>query len=127
MAPTTLEGIEKYLGSGMIRGIGPAYAKRLVKAFSENVLEVIEERPERLREVGGIGPKRAERIVAGWAEQKVVREIMLFLHAHSVGTSRAVRIYKTFGLRPSRSSQRTPTASLATSGSSASKRPTRSR
>ena len=95
--PTTLDGIERYLGSGMIRGIGPAYAKRLVKAFAEAVFDVIEQDPGRLREVEGIGPKRAERIAAGWAEQKVVREIMLFLHAHSVGTSRAVRIYKTYG------------------------------
>ena len=95
--PTTLEGIERYLGSGMIRGIGPTYAKRLVKIFGEAVFDVIEQEPERLREVEGIGPKRADRIAAGWAEQKVVREIMLFLHAHSVGTSRAVRIYKTYG------------------------------
>ncbi len=95
--PTTLDGIERYLGSGMIRGIGPAYAKRLVKSFGETVFEVIEADPDRLREVEGIGPVRAARIVAGWAEQKVVREIMLFLHAHGVGTSRAVRIYKTYG------------------------------
>ena len=95
--PTTLDGIERYLGSGMIRGIGPAYAKRLVKAFGETVFDVIEAEPARLREVEGIGPKRAERIAAGWAEQKVVREIMLFMHAHGVGTSRAVRIYKTYG------------------------------
>ena len=95
--PTTIEGIERYLGSGMIRGIGPAYAKRLVKEFGEAVFDVIEQQPERLREVDGIGPKRAERIAAGWAEQKVVREIMLFLHAHGVGTSRAVRIFKIYG------------------------------
>ena len=96
-APTTLEGIEKYLGSGMIRGIGPVYAKKLVRAFGEAVFDLIEQEPDRLREVTGIGPKRAERIVAGWAEQKVIREIMLFLHSHGVGTSRAVRIYKTYG------------------------------
>ena len=95
--PTTLEGIEKYLGSGMIRGIGPAYATKLVRAFGEAVFELIEQEPARLREVTGIGPKRAARIVAGWAEQKVIREIMLFLHAHGVGTLRAVRIYKTYG------------------------------
>jgi exodeoxyribonuclease V alpha subunit len=96
-APTTLEGIERYLGSGMIRGIGPVYAKKLVAAFGEAVFDLIEAEPARLREVTGIGPKRAERIVAGWAEQKVIREIMLFLHSHGVGTSRAVRIYKTYG------------------------------
>ena len=96
-APTTIEGIEKYLGSGMIRGIGPIYAKKLVRAFGEAVFEVIAQEPGRLREVTGIGPKRAERIIAGWAEQKIIREIMLFLHSNGVGTSRAVRIYKTYG------------------------------
>ena len=96
-APTTIEGIEKYLGSGMIRGIGPVYAKKLVRAFGEAVFEIIAQEPDRLREVTGIGPKRAERIIAGWAEQKIIREIMLFLHSHGVGTSRAVRIYKTYG------------------------------
>jgi exodeoxyribonuclease V alpha subunit len=95
--PTTLEGIERYLGSGMIRGIGPVYAKRLVKGFGETVFDLIEQQPERLREVTGIGVRRAERIIAGWVEQKVIREIMLFLHANGVGTSRAVRIYKTYG------------------------------
>src|SRR6201981_3857270 len=96
MQPTTIEGIEKYLGSGMIRGIGPVYAKKLVRAFGEAVFDVIQQQPDRLREVTGIGPKRAERIVAGWAEQRVIREIMLFLHSNGVGTSRAVRIYKTY-------------------------------
>jgi exodeoxyribonuclease V alpha subunit len=96
-APTTVEGIEKYLGSGMIRGIGPIYATKLVAAFGEAVFEIIELEPGRLREVTGIGPKRAERVVAGWAEQKVIREIMLFLHSNGVGTSRAVRIYKSYG------------------------------
>jgi exodeoxyribonuclease V alpha subunit len=95
--PTMTEGIEKYLGSGMIRGIGPIYARKLVRAFGDAVFDVIEHEPGRLREVTGIGPKRAERIVAGWAEQKVIREIMLFLHSNGVGTSRAVRIYKTYG------------------------------
>jgi exodeoxyribonuclease V alpha subunit len=69
----------------------------LVRAFGDAVFDVIEQEPGRLREVTGIGPKRAERIVGGWAEQKVIREIMLFLHSNSVGTSRAVRIYKTYG------------------------------
>jgi exodeoxyribonuclease V alpha subunit len=96
-APTTVEGIEKYLGSGMIRGIGLVYAKKLVRAFGDAVFDVIEQEPPRLREVTGIGPKRAERIIAGWAEQKIIREIMLFLHSNGVGTSRAVRIYKTYG------------------------------
>jgi exodeoxyribonuclease V alpha subunit len=95
--PTSVEGIEKYLGSGMIRGIGPVYAKKLVRAFGEKVFDVIEAEPARLREVTGIGPVRANRITDAWAEQKVVREIMVFLHSHSVGTARAVRIYKTYG------------------------------
>jgi len=95
--PTTLEGIEKYLGSGMIRGIGPTYARALVRAFGDAVFDLIEQQPVRLREVTGIGMKRAQRIVAGWADQKAIREIMLFLHANGVGTSRAVRIYKTYG------------------------------
>jgi exodeoxyribonuclease V alpha subunit len=95
--PTTVEGIEKYLGSGMIRGIGPIYAKRLVRAVGEAVFDVIEDQPERLREVDGIGPKRAGKIIGGWADQKIIREIMIFLHAHGVSTSRAVRIFKTYG------------------------------
>lgn len=97
MPPTTTEGIEKYLGSGMIRGIGPAYARKLVRAFGGQVFDVIEAEPHRLREVAGIGPKRADGIATGWAEQQAVREIMIFLHANGVGTSRAVRIYKTYG------------------------------
>lgn len=96
-APTSIDGIEKYLSSGMIRGIGPVYAKKMVKAFGEKVFDIIEAEPERLREVGGIGPVRAQRITAAWAEQKVVREIMVFLHSNGVGTARAVRIYKTYG------------------------------
>src|SRR5271155_4084389 len=96
-APTSIDGIEKYLGSGMIRGIGPAYAKKLVRAFGEKVFDTIEAEPARLREVTGIGPVRAKRITDAWAEQKIVREIMVFLHSHGVGTARAVRIYKTYG------------------------------
>ena len=95
--PTSADGIEKYLSSGMIRGIGPAYAKRLLRAFGEKVFDIIEATPDRLREVDGIGPVRASRIAAAWAEQKAVREIMVFLHSHGVGTARAVRIYKTYG------------------------------
>jgi exodeoxyribonuclease V alpha subunit len=96
-APTTAEGIEKYLGSGMIRGIGPIYASKLVGAFGADVFEVIEQEPDRLREVPGIGKVRAGRIAQAWADQKVVREIMVFLHSHGVGTARAVRIFKTYG------------------------------
>jgi exodeoxyribonuclease V alpha subunit len=96
-APTSIDGIEKYLGSGMIRGIGPVYAKKLLRAFGEKVFDVIEAEPHRLREVTGIGPTRARRITSAWAEQKIVREIMVFLHSHGVGTARAVRIFKTYG------------------------------
>jgi exodeoxyribonuclease V alpha subunit len=95
--PTGAEGIEKYLASGQMRGIGPAMAKRIVAAFGDATFDIIEANPERLTEVSGIGPWRAGRIVAGWAEQKAVREIMIFLHAHGVGTARAVRIFKTYG------------------------------
>ncbi|TNC74188.1 SF1B family DNA helicase RecD2 [Rubellimicrobium roseum] len=95
--PTSLEGIERYLGSGMIRGIGPVYAKRLVQLFGERVFDVIEAEPQRLREVGGIGPKRMARITSAWADQKVIRSIMVFLHSHGVGTARAVRIFKAYG------------------------------
>jgi len=95
--PTTAEGIEKYLGSGMVRGIGPKLAQRIVGAFGEATFEIIEVSPEKLREVPGIGEFRAGKIAAGWAEQKAVRDIMVFLHSHGVGTSRAVRIFKTYG------------------------------
>jgi exodeoxyribonuclease V alpha subunit len=84
-APTSAEGIEKYLSSGMIRGVGPVYAKKLVRAFGEKVFEIIETTPDRLREVEGIGPVRAASILVAWAEQKAVREIMVFLHSHGVG------------------------------------------
>jgi exodeoxyribonuclease V alpha subunit len=95
--PTTLEGIEKYLGSGMIKGIGPHFAKKLVKAFGENVFEIIELSPDRMLELPGIGKKRKELVESAWADQKIIREIMVFLQSYGVGTSRAVRIYKTYG------------------------------
>src|SRR5436309_2963958 len=95
--PSTLEGIEKYLGSGMVRGIGPHFAKKLVQAFGEAVFDVIEQTPDRLTALDGIGPKRKQRVVEAWEAQKIIREIMVFLHSHGVGTARAVRIYKTYG------------------------------
>lgn len=95
--PTTLEGIEKYLASGLIRGIGQVYAKKLVKAFGEKVFDIIEESPEQLMQVDGIGSHRSAQIVKGWEAQKSIRQIMLFLHQYGVSTARAVRIYKTFG------------------------------
>ncbi|HOC58053.1 MAG TPA: ATP-dependent RecD-like DNA helicase [Verrucomicrobiota bacterium] len=96
-APTTREGIEKYLGSGLVKGIGPVYARKLVHKFGEKIFEVIEQTSARLEEVEGIGPQRRRRIKGAWAEQKVVREIMVFLHSQGVSTSRAVRIHKTYG------------------------------
>ena len=95
--PTTREGIERYLGSGLIRGIGPELAQRLVAAFGDEVFAIIETEPERLCEVPGIGKLRRERLVGAWADQKHVRSIMVFLHSHGVGTARAVRIYRTYG------------------------------
>jgi exodeoxyribonuclease V alpha subunit len=97
MPPSSIEGIEKYLGSGMIKGIGPHFAKKLVKAYGEDVFDVIEKEPDRLLNLRGIGKKRVEKITSGWADQKAIREIMVFLQSNGVGTSRAVRIYKTYG------------------------------
>jgi len=96
-APTTREGVERYLGSGLIKGIGSVYAKKLVAKFGEKIFEIIENESARLQDVDGIGPERRRRIKAAWAEQKVIREIMVFLHSHGVSTSRAVRIFKTYG------------------------------
>jgi len=79
--PTSIDGIQKYLGSGMIRGIGPVYARKMVTAFAEKVFDIIEAEPDRLREVTGIGTVRAKLITDAWAEQKIVREIMVFLHS----------------------------------------------
>lgn len=97
VTPTSLEGMEKYLGSGMVKGIGPHFAKKLVDAFKESVFEVIESEPEKILALEGIGKKRLDKITSAWAEQKIVREIMVFLQSHGVGTARAVRIYKTYG------------------------------
>src|SRR6516225_4747336 len=95
--PTTVEGIERYLSSGLVKGIGPVLAKKLVGRFGAEVLGLIENRIAELQSVDGIGPKRRERIAHAWQEAKQVREIMLFLHSHGVSTSRAVRIFKTYG------------------------------
>jgi exodeoxyribonuclease V alpha subunit len=92
--PSSIEGIKRYLGSGMIKGIGPHFAGKLVAAFGAP--DVIERTPQRLLEVDGI-ETRLNRITSAWADQKVIREIMVFLHEHGVGTARAVRIFKTYG------------------------------
>ncbi len=95
--PNTKEGMAKYLGSGLIKGIGPNFAKRLVDAFGEEIFDVIENTPEKLTDVQGIGAVRAKKITHSWSDQKVVREIMVFLQSHGVTTTRATRIYKTYG------------------------------
>jgi exodeoxyribonuclease V alpha subunit len=97
VAPRTVEGIEKYLASGLVKGIGPTYARRIVEAFGERTLQVIDESPTFLTEVRGIGPKRIQRIRESWQEQRAVRDIMVFLQSHGLGTARAARIYKTYG------------------------------
>lgn len=95
--PTSREGIEKYLGSGMVKGIGPIYAKKLVSHFGEKIFDIIESESGRLEEVAGIGPGRRRKIKDAWSEQRFIREIMVFLHSHGVSTGRAVRIYKLYG------------------------------
>lgn len=95
--PATVEGIRKYLGSGLIKGVGPVIAERIVKKFGADTLPVIEEQPERLHEVLGIGPKRVAMIIRAWEDQKHIKDIMLFLQSHGVNTSLAVKIYKEYG------------------------------
>ena len=97
VAPATLIGIEKYLGSGLIRGIGKVMASRLVKTFGLETLEVIENQPRRLVEVEGIGPKRSRDILRAWSEQREIKEVMIFLQSHGVSTAYAIKIYKTYG------------------------------
>ncbi len=94
--PATTQGIQRYLGSGLIKGIGPKMAARIVALFSEETLAIIEEQPQRLVEVPGLGPKRTAMIARAWAEQKQIKEVMLFLQGVGVSTSLAVRIYKTY-------------------------------
>jgi exodeoxyribonuclease V alpha subunit len=94
--PATIQGIRRYLGSGLIKGIGPKMAERIVDHFGQATLEVIEEAPGRLVEVPGLGPKRTAMITAAWAEQQAIKEVMVFLQGVGVSTSLAVRIYKTY-------------------------------
>jgi exodeoxyribonuclease V alpha subunit len=95
--PATAAGIEKYLGSGLIKGIGPVTARRIVRRFKLDTLRIVEEEPHRLREVLGVGKQRASLIQQAWDEQKAIKEVMLFLRSHNVSTSHAVKIYKTYG------------------------------
>ena len=92
--PATLVGIEKYLGSGLVRGIGKVMARRLVEQFALATLEVIEQAPERLREVDGIGPVRSARIAKAWVEQRQIKDVMVFLQSHGVSSTFAIKIYK---------------------------------
>ncbi|GHO70857.1 ATP-dependent RecD-like DNA helicase [Ktedonobacter sp. SOSP1-52] len=95
--PATLTGIEKYLGSGLIKGIGPVTAKRIVAHFQLDTLEIIEQTPARLVEVPGIGASRAQKIASAWAAQKAIKEVMIFLQGHGVSPTYAVKIYKQYG------------------------------
>jgi len=95
--PATVFAIEKYLGSGMVKGVGPVMAKRIVAKFGENALDIIEHSPRKLLQVSGIGAKRVDQIKAAWHEQREVKNIMLFLQSHGVSPAYAVRIYKTYG------------------------------
>lgn len=96
-APQSVEGIEKFLGSGLIKGVGPEYARRIVEVFGEKTLQVIDDSPTFLKEVRGIGAKRIQQIRESWREQRAVRGIMVFLQSHEIGFGRALRIYKTYG------------------------------
>ncbi len=97
VTPATVEGIRKYLGSGLIKGIGPVMAGRIVKRFGEQTLTVIDEQPERLREIEGIGSFRAEQIRKAWEDQKEIRDVMVFLRSHEISAGYAARIFKHYG------------------------------
>jgi len=95
--PATVEGIKAYLGSGMIKGVGPVTAKRIVQRFGVDTLQLLDEDPDRLQEIPGVGPKRVASVAEAWEEQKRIREVMMFLHGHGVSTNLAVKIYKAYG------------------------------
>lgn len=97
IAPSTLEGLEKYLGSGMVHGIGPVFAKRIVETFGLETLEILDRDPGRLAEVPGLGSRRAQAVSKAWAQQRAVGAIMIFLQAHGVSPALAMRIHKRFG------------------------------
>lgn len=97
LMPSTLTGIEKYLGSGLIKGIGPVYAKKIIKKFGLSTIDIIEKTPDRLSEIEGIGEKRLEMIKSGWDEQKEIKNVMIFLQSHGISTTFAVKIFKRYG------------------------------
>ncbi|MCP4849006.1 MAG: ATP-dependent RecD-like DNA helicase, partial [Verrucomicrobiaceae bacterium] len=106
--PGTLVGIERYLGSGLIEGIGPVYAKKMVAKFGAEIFDVIDKRSRQLEEIDGIGSKRRKEIKESWQKQKTVRQIMVFLHQYGISTARAVRIYKTYGEQSIRQLRKNP-------------------
>jgi exodeoxyribonuclease V alpha subunit len=95
--PATLEGIEKYLGSGLIKGIGPTYARRLVSAFGLDTLKILSTEPHKVLQVPGIGRVRAEKILHAWRDQRGMQDVMVFLQGHGVGSALALKIYRVFG------------------------------
>ena len=95
--PSTLEGVEKYLGSGLIKGVGAVSAKRIVAHFGQETLEIIDEDPQRLLEVPKLGKKRVELIAGAWEEQREIKDVMVFLQSHGVTTGYAVKIFKEYG------------------------------
>ncbi|PKN03132.1 ATP-dependent RecD-like DNA helicase, partial [Candidatus Dependentiae bacterium HGW-Dependentiae-1] len=97
VVPNNIIGLKKYLGSGLIKGIGPTYAEKLVNRFGLEVLEVIDKKPHLLKQVDGIGPKRAETITTAWQDQKEIANIMVFLQEKGISTSHATKIYKKYG------------------------------
>lgn len=106
--PVTEDGIIKYLSGGFIKGIGPELAKRIVAQFGADTLDLLDEQPERLQEVGGIGKVRAERIMKAWSEQRTIRHVMVFLQSHGVSPAYAVRIFKHYGPRAAEIVQANP-------------------
>jgi exodeoxyribonuclease V alpha subunit len=95
--PASVEGIKRYLGSGMVRGVGKVMAERIVNRFGADTLTIIDEDPSRIGEVLGIGPKRVESIIKSWEEQRAIKDVMVFLHGHGISTHLAVKIYKQYG------------------------------
>ena len=95
--PASVEGIKRYLGSGMVRGVGKVMAERIVNRFGAETLDIIDEDPQRLGEVLGIGRKRVDNIIKAWEEQRAIKDVMVFLHGHGISTHLAVKIYKQYG------------------------------
>ncbi|MGE5707217.1 MAG: ATP-dependent RecD-like DNA helicase [Bacteroidota bacterium] len=108
LVPATATGIEKYLGSGLIKGVGPVTAKKMVHHFGAEILEIIDQSPARLIEVPGIGPRKTKMIEKAWAEHQAIRDVILFLQEHGVSTTYAVKIFKTYGDRSIETVSKTP-------------------